>query len=75
MHDKRCQNTSDVKMHQKNETFILKNRKRILKNLTAIEESPAKEKHLKPRQTKGFTDFEGRTDEVIEGKRSTWHDS
>ena len=62
-------------MHQKNETFILKIIKRILKNLTAIEESPTKEKHLKPRQTKGFTDFEGQTDEVIEGKRSTWHDS
>ena len=65
----RCENAS------KNETFILKIIKRILKNLTAIEETSAKEKQLKPRQTKGFTDFEGRTDEVIEGKRSTWHDS
>ena len=64
-----------MKMHQKNETFILKNRKRILKNLTAIEESPAKEKQLKPRQTKGFTDFEGRACEVIEKKGWTWHDS
>lgn len=64
-----------MKMHQKNETFILKIIKRILKNLTVIEETSAKEKHLKPRQTKGFTDFAGRAGKVIEEKRSTWHDS
>ena len=64
----RCENAS------KNETFILKIIKRILKNLTVIEEISAKEKHLKPRQTKGFTDFAGRAGKVIEEKRSTWHD-
>ena len=34
-----------------------------------------KRKTMELRQIKGFTDFAGRAGEVIEEKRSTWHDS